>query len=335
MTNSSKKRILVTGGLGFIGSHLVRRLRGAYDIMVIDYDDSSSARGIAAEWKKSGIQVWHNNIADFNMWDNIEPCDFIFHGAAQTAAVKSEKEPFDDFRSNALGTIRIAEFARKNNAGVIYCNTMRVYDSAFVDDLWYENKAVSEDCPTVWGLSNNTSPFAFSKYIGEQYLQWYSQKYGIKVISNRMSGVVGPDQRSSEVHGWVSYIVKCAVDGEQYEIFGDGNQTRDILYIDDFVDLIEAELSNFRHFSENGFAVYNIGGGHKNELSINQVIKILKKDYGLKLEYENGDPRLGEPRHYYSDLGKIRQKGWPLKNLKSAEEIINKVVNYYRSSGDS
>lgn len=331
MTNSSKKRILVTGGLGFIGSHVVRRLHGAYDIMVIDYDNSSSAREIAAEWKKSGIQVWHNNIADFNMWDKIEPCDFIFHGAAQTAAEESKKKPFHDFRSNALGTLRIAEFASKNNAGVIYCNTIRVYDPNIVDDLCNKSKAVSEDCETVVGLQKETPPFAFSKYIGEQYLQWYSQNYGIKVISHRMSGIVGPDQRSSEIHGWVNYIVKCAVDGKQYKIVGDGKQTRDILHIDDFVDIIEAELSNFRHFSENGFAVYNIGGGHKNKISINQVIEILKEDYGLKLEEgKPDDPRLGEPKNYYSDLGKIRQKGWPLNNLKSAEEIIAELVAYFK-----
>ena len=164
MTNYSKKRILVTGGLGFIGSHVVRRLHGAYDIMVIDYDYSPSAREIAAEWKKSGIQVWHNNIADFNMWDKIEPCDFIFHGAAQTAAEKSRINPFHDFRSNALGTSRIAEFARKNKAGVIYCNTIRVYDPNIVDDLWNKSRAVSEDCETVVGLPKETPPFAFSKY---------------------------------------------------------------------------------------------------------------------------------------------------------------------------
>jgi len=329
MTNSSKKRILVTGGLGFIGSHVVRRLHGAYDIMIIDYDDSPSAMEIAAKWKKSGIQVWHNNIADFNMWNNIEPCDFIFHGAAQTAAEESKINPFHDFRSNALGTLRIAEFARKNKAGVIYCNTIRVYDPNIVDDLWNRSRAVSEDCETVVGLPKETPPFAFSKYIGEQYLHWYSQNYGIKVISHRMSGIVGPGQRSSEGHGWVSHLVKCAIAGKTYTIFGDGNQTRDILYIDDFVDLIEAELSNFRHFSENGFAVYNIGGGHKNELSINQLIKIIK-DYRLEVNKKNIGSRLGEPRHYVTNLDKIKQKGWPVNNLKNAEEIIAELVVYVK-----
>ena len=327
MTKFSKKKILITGGLGFIGSHIVNRLHGSYEIVVIDNDDSTSAKITAAEFEKKGIQVLPYNIADFNNWSDIKPCNFIFHGAAQTSAEQSKENPLDDFRSNAIGTIRIAEFAGKNKCDVIYCNSIRVYEPFAVDRMIQEKGTISENDLTVMGLSGETPPFVFSKLIGEQYLQWFSKKYGFRAISHRLSGIVGPGQRSNENHGWISYIVKCAIEGKIYRIFGNGDQTRDILHIDDFVSLVEMELVDFKYFSEDGFAIYNIGGGTNNRLSINDVVKLLKEDHELKLKYIKEDPRIGEPLHYATNLDKIKTKGWPLNEIKNKEQIISDIIS--------
>lgn len=328
MTSSAKKKILITGGLGFIGGNIIKRLHGEYNFVVIDNDNSPATKKFAKKLELLGIKVWKYNIADFRYWEEVEPCDYIIHAAAQTAAERSKEEPFDDFRSNALGTIRIAEFARRTKASVIYCNSIRVYDSIAIDEITSKCGAVGEDCQTVTELAQGTPPFAFSKYIGEQYLRYYSNNFGIKVISLRMSGIVGPGQNSSEIHGWVSNIVRCAKADETYKIFGDGNQTRDILHVDDFVDLIEIQIKQFSLFSDDGFSVYNVGGGKKNEFSINQIINILEGKFGLKLTYRKKEPRIGEPRSYCSNIDKIKDKGWPLTELKSAEEIISSLVTF-------
>ena len=128
MPKSAKKRVLLTGGLGFIGSHVVKRLHRHYDIVVIDNDTSPASRRLADEWRRIGIQIYQDDIAEEETWGQIEPCDFVFHGAAQTSAEHSWKKPILDFLSNVFGTFLVAEYARKNSANVIYCNSIRAYD---------------------------------------------------------------------------------------------------------------------------------------------------------------------------------------------------------------
>ena len=124
--------------------------------------------------------------------------------------------------------------------------------------------------------------------------------------------------------------MKNAVVVKPYEIFGDGDQSRDILFVDDFIDLVEMEIERFQYFSEGGFVIYNVGGGPKNEVSIRQVIDILKNNHKLDLKPEKSEARKGEPRHYVTNLDKIKQKGWPLNSLKNAEEIIAELVKRYK-----
>jgi CDP-paratose 2-epimerase len=327
MATTSKKKVLVTGGLGFIGSHVVKRLHGKYDIVVLDWDMSPAAYETADEWRKVGVRIHQKDIADAETWKEIEPCDFVFHAAAQIAAEESWDDPARDFLSNAYGTLLVAEYARKKSACVIYCNSIRIYDPEAVDRTKEKLGVVSEDCNTV-DLSSEVPPFAYSKLIGEQYLRHYSRKHGVRVISHRMSGILGPDQKSSQIHGWVSYLVQCAVDKISYEIFGDGDQTRDVLHINDYVDLIEMELKDFNHFVEGNFAVYNIGGGPNNELSINQIIEILDKNHGLKLKYDKTGVRPGEPRQYVSGLNRIYKKGWKPKRNDPIQIIAELVKSY-------
>jgi len=324
-----KKSLLVTGGLGFIGSHVVERFHPEFDIVVLDWEDKTDiAKERVAAWRRKGISVHQKDIADALTWETIEPCNFILHAAAQTAAVWSETEPNRDLWTNSLGTQLVAEYARRNSSKIIYCNTIRVYDSASIDEIYRENCAIDEDCPTIMERANWSPPFAYSKYSGECILRWYSEKYGLQVISHRMSGVVGPGQRSSEIHGWVSYLVKCAIDKKKYTIFGDGRQSRDILHIDDYVSLIEMELNRFEVFSEKGFRIYNIGGGPNNSLSINQTIKLLFENHGLKIEFINDYFRPGEPKHYVSKIEKINKKGWYPKH-NQPEKILDDLVESY------
>jgi len=329
----NKKSLLVTGGLGFIGSHLVKRLKDYLKIIVIDNDKSQSAIELIKKWTKIGIIIHQNDIGESESWDNLEGCDFIFHGAAQTSAEESKKKEIvlQDFNTNLRGTFLLAEYARKYHAKIIYCNTIRAYAPEFVDAAKKSNTLIDENFPTIDKSKVTQPPFAASKYFGEQYLKFYSQFHGLQVISHRMSGIMGPGQIGKQIHGWVSYIVKCAVREKPYTIFGDGHQSRDILHINDLVDLIEMELNDFERFCDQGFVVYNIGGGPKNEISINEIIELLKREYRLVLNSTPGHPREGEPKHYVSCLNKIAKKGWPAGNkLISKTKIIDELIRWYQ-----
>ena len=131
--SKSKKRILVTGGLGFIGSAVAHRLHQDYDVVVLDWKDSLASEHELSEFRRLGIAIHHGDVADPGIWQEIEPCDYVFHAAAQVSAVVSEIDPVRDFQSNALGTFMVAEFARRCSAKVIYCNSIRVYDQDGVE----------------------------------------------------------------------------------------------------------------------------------------------------------------------------------------------------------
>lgn len=324
-SDKSKKRILITGGSGFIGWNLVQRLqRGSnFNIVILDWEKPPVT--------PTGINFYSSDIADPRIWEEIEPCDYVFHAAAQISAPTSEEEPVRDFLSNAYGTFLVAEYARKYGAKVIYCNSMRVYDPDAVAEAMQTAGKVSEACGTVKidSIHSRHPPFALSKYIGEQYLGIYARKYGVRAVSHRMSGIVGPGQIGSQRHAWVSNLVRCAVLGQPYTIFGDGKQTRDILHVNDLIDLIISELDYFDNFVENGFVFYNVGGGPMNRLSLFDVIKVLEEKHNMKLSYKFESPREGDPKHYATDLSRIGKKGWRPKE-QDPKQIIAELVDWYQ-----
>jgi nucleoside-diphosphate-sugar epimerase len=328
MSKRKKSSLLITGGLGFIGAHVARRLLSKFEIVILDWDKSKLGSMLARDFKSSGIIVHQMDVADARTWKELGPCRYIFHAAAQPAAIESERDPQRDLLTNTLGTQLLAEYARAHQSSIIFCNTIRIYDSAAVDRIYKQNGSVPETCQTIIETKNWSPPFAYSKYAAECILKWYSEKYKLPVISHRMSGIVGAGQRSSQIHGWVSYLIKCAASGKKFTIFGDGKQTRDILHIDDYVDLIEMELSDFSYFSNNKFIVYNIGGGGRNEISINDLITLIMKEHNLFLKRDYDEFRGGEPKHYVTALSKISKKSWVPK-YTDPKKIISDLVRQF------
>jgi CDP-paratose 2-epimerase len=333
-TKSTKPSILITGGLGFIGSRLTQRLQQRFQITILDWDKRSPvAVALAKGFRRSGIAVHHRDVAMAASWKDLPACDFVFHAAGQVAAVDSDKKPVRDHRTNVQGAFHVAEYARRCQARVLFCNTVRVYDYAAVDRLMAARGEIDEDCSTIDSATVVQPHIAVSKRLAELQLLCSAQMHGLRVISHRMSGIVGPRQPSTPTHGWLSELVSSAMDRKPFTIYGDGEQTRDVLHIDDLLDLFGLELADFDRFCPEPATIYNIGGGPSNELSIHGVIRVLQTEFGAEIKPNYGPARPAEPKRYVTALSKIRGKGWKPAWTDPVRLIENLVAAHGKRSG--
>ena len=262
-------KILVTGSEGFIGGHLYKRLDNGLD-NVIGMDKKSYA--------PTSSYGYLNNMIEFN-----NP-DIIVHLGANCSTQISLRDPRMDFIDNVIGTFNVCEIARRYNIPIIFNSTMKVYP----------------------GEDGIITPYGLSKKVGEDYIKMYHELYGLEFIINRPSSVYGPGQEGSEDGGWFTWFIKAYVQNKTITLFGDGTQTRDVLYIDDHIDLLVDQIENFDLYKNND---YDFGGGPENVLSLNTLLETL--DYSRIIE----DKKLpGDVQHFANNniaIGKVN--GWEPK----------------------
>jgi CDP-paratose 2-epimerase len=281
--------------------------------------------------RELGVSVVQGDISEPDVWQRLGRCDYVLHAAAQVSAERSREEPLRDFQTNLIGTLRAAEFALEQKAGLVYFGSSRMYAPEAVEAEMRSRGAVSEICATVRADDATQPPFAHSKLLAETVLLQLSRTRQLRFVSHRLGGIVGPGQTGSVKHGWVANFVGRALKGEFLTIFGDGKQTRDILHVDDLVTLIELELGDFDRFAMNGDGIYNVGGGPSAEISPLDVIHWLEADHGLTLEYRFAEPRAGEPQQYASDIGKIRCMGWEPRRV-DPRALVGEMVDSQRGA---
>ena len=292
--NSSHK-VLVTGGLGFIGSHLVDRLIAeGHDVTIID--NLSTATSSEDNWNKKAS--WQRfDIKDIGKLQ--DHCalkfDTIYHMAAIARIQPSFKDPESYFNSNVQGTLAVLEYARKNGSKVIYAGS----SSAFAGP--YKN------------------PYTFTKWQGEELCKMYAKVFGISTVTARFFNVYGPRQPEGGAYSTILGIFQ-----KQYEantpltITGDGEQRRDFTHIDDIVDGI-IRLSHDEWSGE----IFSLGKG-KN-FSINELAKM----FGGSVEYITSRP--GEARITLADYSKMHEKtGWEPK--QKLENYVKQWKNDYNST---
>jgi nucleoside-diphosphate-sugar epimerase len=226
-------RYLVSGDAGFIGGRLRERLtRLGHQVRGMDARNMAST----ADYPKLESTV-----------DSFSPHVIVHCGASCSTRISLEK-PRADFVFNAVGTVNVAEVARTHgNIPVLYTSTVKVNP----------------------GQDGLVAPLGLSKKVGEDYLALYRDLYGLPVVTLQPSTVYGPGQLGDRNLGWVSHFVRSAVEGKRIELYGSGDQTRDVLFIDDFVDLVVDILNNFDRY-EGG--IYPVGGGPSNEISLVQLL---------------------------------------------------------------
>ena len=313
-------KALVTGGAGFIGSNLVHRLvREGQQVVV--YDDLSR-RGTDknVEWLRSEHgDTWALVQADIRDWETLRSAaanaDVIYHLASQVAVTTSVEDPRHDFEVNALGTFNVMETARLSpkRPVVLYASTNKVYggmeDVAVVEEpTHYAYRDYPYGIPETYPLDFH-SPYGCSKGSGDQYVRDYARIYGLPTVVLRQSCIYGPRQFGVEDQGWVAWFLIAAVTGQPITIYGDGKQVRDLLWVDDLLDLYEAAV---QQIDVSAGKVYNIGGGPENTLAVWQELgPLLTGLMGRQVPVTYEDWRPGDQPIFVADIRKAEQElGW-------------------------
>jgi len=327
-----KKKFLVTGGAGFIGSNLVADLvkRGA---RVVVYDNLSR-RGTEKnlEWLRGvcgeRMEFVRGDVCDpESLSPAVAQCGVICHLAAQVAVTTSVADPETDFRINAMGAFNVIEAARRGGRSpiLIFTSTNKVY-GAMEDLAVREGKARYRFAKKSEGVSEKRpldfhSPYGCSKGAADQYVRDYSRIYGLPTVVFRMSCIYGPRQFGNEDQGWVAHFLISGLMGRPLTVYGNGKQVRDILYVDDLIRAFHAAVDKIDVARGR---VYNIGGGPSNTLSILELVQIMRTEYGFRVEPSFSDWRPGDQPLYVSDIRKAgKELGW--KPVVTPREGIDRL----------
>lgn len=303
-------KVLVTGGAGFIGSHVADLyLRSGYEVVVVD--DLSTGRRInlnaAAKFYELDIRS-----PELQRVFEIERPDYINHNAAQMDVRGSVVEPIFDADVNILGSINVMECARKYGVRrFVYTSTGgAVYGEP-------EYLPCDEDHPI-----NPICPYGASKHTVEHYLFMYQQYYGLDYVVLRYPNVYGPRQDPHGEAGVVAIFTGNMLEGRQVVINGDGKQTRDYVYVEDC-----ARASLMATTSDRFNTVYNLGSAQGT--SVVEIFSLLKDITGYSLQPVNGEPKIGETRHIYLDAEKARRDlEW--QPAISLDAGLERTVDYFR-----
>lgn len=220
-------KVLVTGGLGFIGTNLVRRLLASGDDVTV-YDNLSRGR---REWlADTEAAILTGDILDLgHLEDSLAGADAVVHLAAYGSVIESVSDPAPNFENNVVGTFNVFSAAREAGVGkVVFAST----GGALIGDA---EPPVSED-----SVPRPISPYGASKLCGEAYCHAFGRAYGIETVALRFANVFGP--QSAHKKGAVTAFIKAILSGDPMVIFGDGMASRDFLYVDDLTRGIEAAL---------------------------------------------------------------------------------------------
>ena len=284
---------LITGGAGFIGSHLVEKLVGAgYHVIILDNFSSGKKDNISLACASS-VEFIDGDVRDAQLVNSIvSRVDGVFHLAALVSVPRSVEEPGLSFDINARGTQIILDAARKADCTkVVIASSAAVYGNN-VEVPLTENSTLAP-----------VSPYGLEKLFGEHLASMYVELYDIDVTALRFFNVFGPRQDpSSPYSGVISIFIDKLLSGEPPTIFGDGNQTRDFVYVEDVATVaLKAMLSESR-----GFNVYNLGSGKS--VSINTLWEMLREGAGVLINPRFKEERANDIRFSVADISLLTQQ---------------------------
>jgi CDP-paratose 2-epimerase len=346
------KKLLVTGSSGLIGSEVCMHFAHlGWEIHGIDNNQRAVFFGPQGDtrWNQQRLAstlpkfVHHEiDIRDRDgllaLVKEIQP-DAIVHTAAQPSHDRAAAIPFDDFDTNAVGTLNMLEATRQYATTVpfVHMSTNKVYGDApntipmrELDTRWdYADEAYINGIAENFTIDQSKhSLFGASKVAADVMVQEYGRYFGMPTCCLRGGCLTGPNHSGVELHGFLSYLVKCNLEEKQYTVFGyKGKQVRDNIHSFDVARFIE-EFIKAPRFGE----VYNIGGGKQNTCSILEAFAITETFTGKKMVYTyDASNRIGDHICYYSDLTKMKQHypNWDI--TKTLEDTISEIVENWKN----
>ena len=341
------KTLLVTGSSGLIGSEVVSYFCGlGWHVHGVDNNLRAEFFGPGGDtrWNQRRLLAAHRNfqhheldIRDRNAvlacLEQLQPA-MVVHTAAQPSHDLAASRPFDDFDVNAVGTLNLLEATRRHAPEAVFAhmstnkvygdrpNTIRLKELATRWD--YNDPAYAGGIAESFPIDQSKhSLFGASKVAADVMVQEYGRYFGLKTCALRGGCLTGPNHSGVELHGFLSYLVKCNVEGRLYKVYGyQGKQVRDNIHSLDVARFIHA-------FSENPRCgeVYNIGGGRANSISILEAFDRVAALSGKKMQFEYLDrPRAGDHICYISDLTKMRTHypAWDI--TKSLDDVFGEIT---------
>jgi UDP-glucose 4-epimerase len=305
-------KIIITGGAGFIGSHVAEKLCKNNKVIIIDNLSTGRLKNIENFKNKVFFKKADLSKNSSNWTKYFKGVDKVFHFAALADIVPSIQEPEEYFKSNVTGTLNVLEACKKYKIKkIVYAASSSCY-------------GIAQEIPTTEKANINPQyPYALTKQIGETLMLHWSKIYKINCTSLRLFNVYGPRSRTSGTYGamfGVFFAQKIA--NKPFTIVGDGNQKRDFTFVSDIVDAF-LKASNYKISGE----IFNVGSGKT--VSINYIAKLLQ---GQKIYIKK---RPGEPDVTFADIKKIKRKlKWkPKISIEEGVKIIlNKYIDYWKEA---
>lgn len=307
------KRALVTGGAGFIGSHLAEGLlKQGFEVRVLD--NFATGRRDNLGQVTNDIELMEGDVRNLTtVRAAVRNVDVVFHEAALPSVERSVKHPLESNEVNIAGTLNVLVAARDANVGrVVYAASSAAYGNAAA--------LPKEESMTPDPLS----PYAIGKLAGEQYMKVFTQLYGLSTVSLRYFNVFGPRQDpTTQYAGVIAKFTTCALEGKPYPVYGDGEQSRDFTYVENVVlsNLLAAE-AQLDHSP-----LLNIAFGERTTL--NQILKLLNELTNQNLPASYGPERAGDVRHSHANLERAHKVlGYAPK--VDVREGLRRTLEWYR-----
>jgi len=313
-------KIVITGGAGFIGSHIAEALVEDHEVVIVDnlddyYSPTLKQRNLDCIMEKGDLDFVQGDITDLDLLRNVidDTVDYVFHEAAQAGVRISVEDPFKPNNVNVLGTLNVLKASL--DAGVrrvINASSSSVYGK--VQYLPFD-----EAHPTM-----PVSPYGVSKLAAEHYCRVFYEVYGLPTVSLRYFTVYGPRMRPDLA---ISIFTRKMHASEPITVFGDGEQTRDFTYID---DIVRANLKLLGTDVADGYAM-NVGGGQK--ITVNDLIAHLRKITGSTSEVMYSNKQKGDAEHTLADVGRAKELVEYSPEV-SIGEGLDRFVEWHRSDGN-
>ena len=343
-------KIVVTGGAGFVGSTLCLQLKAKYpnyDVVAFDNLKRRGSELNLLDFQKNGIPFIHGDIRNIEDLQSIGSFNILIEVSAEPSVTAGlDSDPTYVINNNLYGSINCFNACLKNKAKLIFLSTSRVYpietieQANFVEEKtrfsFDENQTTQGISPKgiseLFSLEGSRSFYGTTKLASELFIQEYAAFYGLKAVITRFGVIAGPRQMGKTDQGVVTLWMAKHFWKQSLKYIGyggKGKQVRDILHVDDLVELIDLQIHHIEKFTGK---IYNVGGGLKNSVSLLEMTKICEKITGNTILIESvAETRTADLRIYITNNSKIEKEiGW--KPKKSVETIFEDIYNWIKSN---